>query len=117
MSVLIKGMDMPTLPALREKEGKVVYKACVVVEKGKAPKLLVNMQHSLVNTDLKAYELEEVSTPHGRLIDAEDLRRKMYRETFETDNPMMKWDSGCWIRYKMFEKAEENAPTIIEAEE
>lgn len=78
MSVLIKGMDMPTLPALREKEGKVVYKACVVVEKGKAPKLLVNMQHSLVNTDLKAYELEEVSTPHGRLIDESELLRHKY---------------------------------------
>ena len=51
--------------------------------------------------------------PHGRLIDADALRQSMYHEAFETDSPMQKWDSGCWIRYKMFERLEENAPTII----
>ena len=55
--------------------------------------------------------------PHGRLIDADALRQTMYHEAFETDSPMQKWDSGCWIRYKMFERMEETAPTIIEAEE
>ena len=55
--------------------------------------------------------------PHGRLIDADALRQTMYHEAFETDSPMQKWDSGCWIRYKMFERLEENAPTIIPAEE
>lgn len=102
MNVLIKGMDMPTLPALREKEGKVVYKACVVVEKGKTPKLLVNMQHSLVNTDLKAYELEEVSTPHGRLIDADKFLEWLH-EFYPQQTGIM---SGI-----------KNARTIIEAEE
>lgn len=52
---------------------------------------------------------------HGRLIDADALRAKMYHEAFETDTPMQKWDSGCWIRYKMFERMEEAAPTIIPA--
>ena len=55
--------------------------------------------------------------PHGRLIDADALRQAMYHEAFETDSPMQKWDSGCWIRYKMFERVEEAAPTIIPAEE
>ncbi len=55
--------------------------------------------------------------PHGRLIDADALRQTMYHEAFETDSPMQKWDSGCWIRYKMFERMEEAAPTIIPAEE
>lgn len=55
--------------------------------------------------------------PHGRLIDADALRQTMYHEAFETDSPMQKWDSGCWIRYKMFERMEEAAPTIVEAEE
>ena len=54
--------------------------------------------------------------PHGRLIDADALRQTMYHEAFETDSPMQKWDSGCWIRYKMFERMEEAAPTIIPAE-
>lgn len=41
----------------------------------------------------------------------------MYHEAFETDTTMRKWDSGCWIRYKMFERMEEDAPTIIQTEE
>ena len=48
----------------------------------------------------------------SRLIDADALRQAMYHEAFETDSEMQKWDSGCWIRYKMFENAIEDAPTI-----
>lgn len=47
-----------------------------------------------------------------RLIDADALRETMYHEAFETDTDMQKWDGGCWIRYKMFENALDNAPTI-----
>ena len=47
-----------------------------------------------------------------RPIDADALREAMYHEAFETDSDMQKWDSGCWIRYKMFEKHIEAAPTI-----
>lgn len=47
-----------------------------------------------------------------RLIDADALRAQMYHEAFETDTDMQRWDSGCWIRYKMFENAIDNAPTI-----
>lgn len=47
-----------------------------------------------------------------RLIDADALREVMYHEAFEKDTDMQKWDGGCWIRYKMFENAIENAPTI-----
>lgn len=47
-----------------------------------------------------------------RLIDADALKEAMYHEAFETDSDMQRWDSGCWIRYKMFENAIEAAPTI-----
>lgn len=53
-----------------------------------------------------------------RLIDADALDNVMYHEAFENDdsyderNPMAKWDSGLWIRYKMFENAIANASTI-----
>ena len=53
---------------------------------------------------------------HGRLIDADRLDRIMYHKAFETDSDMQKWDSGCWIRYKMFEKSMKEMPTIIEAD-
>ena len=47
-----------------------------------------------------------------RLIDADALSARMYHDAFETDSDMQKWDSGCWIRYKMFENAIEDAPAI-----
>ena len=53
----------------------------------------------------------------GRLIDADKLSAAMYHEAFEKDSDMQKWDSGCWIRYKMFENVLESAPTIVDAEE
>lgn len=49
-----------------------------------------------------------------RLIDADALEARMYHDAFEVDSDMQKWDSGCWIRYKMFENAIEEAPTIEE---
>lgn len=52
----------------------------------------------------------------GRLIDAKALEDAMYHEAFEVDSDMQKWDSGNWIRYKMFENAIHNAPTIIDKE-
>ena len=47
-----------------------------------------------------------------RLIDANKLEASMYHEAFETDTDMQKWDSGCWIRYKMFENQIEKMPTV-----
>lgn len=48
----------------------------------------------------------------ARYIDADEFRREMYHEAFETDSDLQKWDSGCWIRYKMFENAIENFPAV-----
>lgn len=47
-----------------------------------------------------------------RLIDADALAADMYQRAFETDTPLQRWDGGCWIRYKMFEIAIKEAPTI-----
>ena len=49
-----------------------------------------------------------------RLIDKDALNERMYHDAFETDSDMQKWDGGCWIRYKMFENAIKDAPTIEE---
>lgn len=46
------------------------------------------------------------------LISRQALREAMYHEAFETDTDMQRWDSGCWIRYKMFENALSSAPSI-----
>ena len=47
-----------------------------------------------------------------RPIDADALTDRMYHDAFESDTDMQKWDSGCWIRYKMFENAIDEAPSI-----
>lgn len=47
-----------------------------------------------------------------RLIDADVLRENMYHEAFETNTDMQRWDSGCWIRYKLFENVLEQTPTF-----
>ena len=47
-----------------------------------------------------------------RLIDADALREHMYHEAFETDSDLQKWDSGCWIRYQMFENILDTEITI-----
>ena len=47
-----------------------------------------------------------------RMIDADALNDSMYHEAFETDSELQKWDSGCWIRYKMFENHLDMAPTV-----
>lgn len=35
----------------------------------------------------------------------------MYHEAFETDSDEQRWDGGCWIRYKMFERIVESMPS------
>ena len=44
-----------------------------------------------------------------KLIDAYELEREMYRRCIDTDIEIekgrAKWDSGLWIRYKVFEDA------------
>lgn len=46
-----------------------------------------------------------------RLIDADALRRDMYQKAMVEDSDMQKWESGCWIRYKLFENVLEAQPT------
>ncbi|MBQ1576547.1 MAG: hypothetical protein IIZ83_06265 [Oscillospiraceae bacterium] len=113
MSVLIKGMKMPesckNCQWVEEYGGDYDWcYACLLT--GKMP--LENAEDGR-DTDCP---LVEVKAPHGRLGDLDALRAKMYHEAFETDSDMQRWESGCWIRYKLFERTEEAAPTVLEAE-
>lgn len=47
-----------------------------------------------------------------KLIDADDFENKMYHEVFDKDSEDQRWDSGCWIRYKLFERVLKDQPTI-----
>lgn len=46
------------------------------------------------------------------LISREALRQAMYHEAMESDSDEQRWDSGCWIRYKMFEHILEQMPSV-----
>ena len=46
------------------------------------------------------------------LIDRLALGNRMYHEAFEKDSDMQKWDSGCWIRYKLFENVLRDTPSV-----
>lgn len=86
--ILIRGMDMP-------KGNNTI--SITIFSNGKV---------SLTYDEKCAEYAEAIPLPegHGRCIDADELRKAMYHEAFETASPMQKWESGCWIRYKMFER-------------
>lgn len=48
-------------------------------------------------------------------ISREQFREQMYHRCFEVDNDpdMQKWDSGNWLRWKLFEEELESAPSVI----
>lgn len=46
------------------------------------------------------------------LISRQALKQAMYHEAFEADTEMQKWDGGCWIRYKLFEKIVDILPSV-----
>lgn len=91
MSIILKGIDMP-------KEGEYI------------PMRIYGNGHIWVNGAYKGVAIQ-IPTPHGRLIDGDELKEK--RETM------------CWKdEYYMAHESEfvdtrhiDNAPTILEAEE
>ena len=112
MSVLIKGVEMPTrcfacsmCDVENEEVNCAVPHGSYIEYREVYPKVAIQERPS----DCPLIEVP----PHGRLIDADALKAKMYHDAFETDSPLQKWDGGCWIRYKMFEDNLENAPTVI----
>jgi len=47
-----------------------------------------------------------------RLIDADAFGNRMYHEVFEKDSEDQRWDSGCWMRYRLFERLLREEPTV-----
>lgn len=101
MSVLIKGMEMPTLPKVMEQWGKVPYidvrifaDGTAVTTKGERP---YYTQYSVVS-----------APPHGRLIDADAL---------EVHDGWLSEAEGYSTHITfVYSNAIDLAPTIIEAE-
>lgn len=110
MSVLIKGMAMP----------ETCYECRFCESEAEYPFRLFCVAHLNRIEDPRSGRLDTcplIELPdHGDLIDRDEFRKTMYHDTFETDSDLQKWESGCWIRYKMFERNIKSAPVVIPAE-
>ena len=47
-----------------------------------------------------------------KLVDINSLDSEMYRKSFETDDGRQRWNSGLWIRYKIWEEARDAAKVV-----
>ena len=74
-----------------------------------AIKWLVDKKYEYVaqqpGTNTEAYDMAiEALSICGNFICAERFRQEMYHQAFEVEpEGMVRWDSGLWIRYKLFE--------------
>ena len=95
MSLLIEGMKMPEYrDVYGDGQNKCVYFLMLTVNKDGVAYLQFN------DVEGGFYQVKEVPSPHGRLIDADELLRRPTGILFN------KYPKSC-VR---------NAPTIIEAE-
>lgn len=95
MSILIKGMDMPT-----------AQQGCMTIRIYRDGECVSHPQ----GTVIKGVKAVEVTTPHGRLVDVDNLIELceiMADKCGETGE-------SVWGQYQTFA---EDLPTIIEAEE
>ena len=105
MSVLIKGMKIPPscyMCDMQELSGAVGCKHAYDTNNSEWGRAL----------NCPLIELPD----HGDLIDRDALNKAMYHDAFETDSDLQKWESGCWIRYRMFADNVASASVIIPAE-
>lgn len=104
MSILIKGMEMPKHAAV-DGEKDTVYKCAVLAHPDNTVELVIDeifVTPYYNGHDIQHYPLTEIPTPHGRLIDADELKKDRINLYGTTDVVLM--------------VDIENTPTIIEAE-
>ena len=104
MTLLIKGMEMP-----------MVCDDCWALDEyGDYPRCRITEEQRGYNFRIREQRMEhcplvEVPTPHGRLIDINDVKNTKF--TVENINQYERWWNGA------LDSVIENAPTVIEAEE
>ena len=108
MSIIIKGFDMPKSCGECEfnynlEGGSYEWWECVILHDD------IN-QFDTRRTDCP---LIEIPTPHGRLIDGDELKNILKEYCVDDDNKAEEWYSIMGID----EAINEHAPTILEAEE
>ena len=104
MSVLIKGMEMPKHAGVNE-DKDTVYRCIVIAHPDNSAELVIDTEFASPydnGHNVKRCPLVEVPTPHGRLIDADEIEKCVHEW----------YDVGEYV----FADTIRNADTIIEAE-
>lgn len=108
-SILIKGMDIPK-HAVRNGTDDTMYRSCVLVHPNGTAELVVDLEFAdQFNFDhnLKRFPLVEIPTPHGDLIEKEQLKQLLFDL----------WQSGCNYTISDLMREIVDIKPIIEAEE
>ena len=110
MSILIKGMEMPKHSAL-DGEKDTFYKGAIAVHKDGTAEMVIFRESAHVfalcnKIHLDKFSLVAVPTPHGDLVDRDDLIDEINRVTFAE-----RYDYN--VAYDIVTSAE----TVIEMEE
>lgn len=104
MSILIKGMEMPKHAGVNE-DKDTVYRCIVIAHPDNSAELVIDTKFASPydnGHNVKRCPLVEVPTPHGRLIDADEIEKCVHEW----------YDVGEYV----FADTIRNADTIIEAE-
>ena len=107
MSILIKGMEMPKHAGVNE-DKDTVYRCIVIAHPDNSAELVIDTKFASPydnGHNVKRCPLVEVPTPHGDLVDRDDLIDEINRVTF-----VKRYDYN--VAYNIVTDAE----TIIEAE-
>ena len=104
MSVLIKGMEMPKRAAVNG-EKDTAYKCVILAHPNNSVELVIDIKFASAydnGHNIQRYPITEIPTPHGRLIDADEIEKCVHEW----------YDVGEYV----FADTIRNADTIIEAE-
>lgn len=104
MSVLIKGMEMPKHVAVNG-EKDTAYKCVILAHPDNSVELVIDIKFASAydnGHNIQRYLITEIPTPHGRLIDADEIEKCVHEW----------YDVGEYV----FADTIRNADTIIEAE-
>lgn len=99
MSLILKGIDLP-------KEGEHIV--TLIKNNGKCTYWKQDTEYGICEP-MQTVEVIQIPTPHGRLIDGDELKKRLYG--YE------RWTGIDEAPYEYAEKEVYDAPTILESEE
>ena len=115
MSLIIKGVDMPQHAAVNG-EKDTVYKCVILVHPDNSVELVIDIKFASAydnGHNIQRYPLVEVPTPHGRLIDADTVEKRLQKYWYE-EYPNQ--EASYHRAFMDSNDCVKDSPTIIEAE-